>query len=246
MLNPSSKLAEVLQLNVHLLTILKRLEIKLGFEDKTIAEVCSSYKIDTSFFIEIIRFFIAKEQYTANSLVDFPVRTIIDYLKKTHIYYLNDRLPYIESMVDHLIVENPNRTDIVLVKKFFLSYHDEFHKHILREENEVFPYILTIEDAFISGKNLSEIVELVTTNPINKYAQEHDNVDEKLNDLKNILIKYLPPLQNENLVYNILFELFDLERDVKDHSLIEDKIMVPRVKVIEEYILNQLQKPISK
>jgi hypothetical protein len=48
---------------------------------------------------------------------------------------------------------------------------------------------------------------MIKANPISIYAQEHDNVDEKLNDLNNILIKYLPPLQNENTVYNILFEL---------------------------------------
>jgi len=241
MINQSTKLADVLHLNMHLLSILKRLQIKLGFRDKTIAEVCENYDIDTHFFVEIVRFFIAKEQFTTDNLHKFPVSIIIDYLRKTHSYYLKDRIPHIEILVDRLIAENPGRNDIILVKKFFASYHEEFYKHIMREEDTVFPYILTIEKAYNSGDDAKKYIELIKANRISKYAQEHDNVDEKLNDLNNILIKYLPPLQNENIVYNILFELFELERDVKDHSLIEDKILVPRVKEIEKAILSQSQ-----
>lgn len=246
MINQTTKLADVLHLNMHLLSILRRLEIKLGFRDQTIAEVCEQYHIDTPFFVEIVRFFLAKEQFTTDNLLKFPVSTIVEYLRKTHNYYLNDRIPHIEMLVDRLIADNPGRNDIVLVKKFFASYHEEFHKHIMREENNVFPYILTLEKAYHSKENTRQYLDLIKANHISIYAQEHDNVDEKLNDLNNILIKYLPPLQNENTVYNILFELFELERDVKDHSLIEDKILVPRVKEIEAAILNQNHKISAK
>jgi regulator of cell morphogenesis and NO signaling len=238
MLNPSTKMADVLHYNVHLLSVLKRLGIKLGFGEKTISQVCALYSIDSSFFTEIVRFFVSKEQFTPNSLANFPVGTIIHYLRKTHDYYLNDRLPYIESLVDKLILLNPDRQDIVLVKKFFASYHEEFYNHILREEKSVFPYIISLEKAYEEPGDKKQYIELISNNRIVKYVEIHDNVDEKLNDVKNILIKYLPPLRNEELVHSILFELFELERDVKDHSLIEDKILFPRVKNIEDNIVN--------
>jgi regulator of cell morphogenesis and NO signaling len=236
MLNPSTKMCDVLHYNVHLLSVLKRLGIKLGFADKTIAQVCAEYNIDKSFFIEIVQFFISKEKFIPNNLVEFSISTIIQYLSKTHSYYLSDKLPHIESLVDHLIVVNPDRQDIVLVKKFFASYHEEFYNHMMREEKQLFPYILSLESLPTEEQDKKAFVKNIKKNRIEKYV--HDNVDEKLNDLKNILIKYLPPLRNEDLIYSILHELFDLERDVKDHSLIEDKILFPRVKAMEEKLLS--------
>lgn len=73
--------------------------------------------------------------------------------------------------------------------------------------------------------------------PISNYADDHDNVEDKLFDLKNLVIKYLPPAQDYTLSNTILIELFRLERDLSDHSRIEDKVLVPKVAGIEEKIL---------
>jgi regulator of cell morphogenesis and NO signaling len=139
---------------------------------------------------------------------------------------------------------NYDRKDLALVKKFFISYHNEFTKHIEREEKEIFPYVMEIEKAMETGFADNVLLARIKKYPIKKYAKEHENVDEKVNDLYNILIKYLPPLPNEEIVYSILYELFDLERDVKDHSLIEDKILIPKVSELESNLLNKKKKAI--
>jgi regulator of cell morphogenesis and NO signaling len=87
------------------------------------------------------------------------VSTIVEYLRKTHKYYLNDRIPHIETLVDRLIADNPGRNDIVLVKKFFGSYHEEFYKHIMREEDNAFPYILKLEKAYNSKDDSRQYIE---------------------------------------------------------------------------------------
>ena len=42
---------------------------------------------------------------------------------------------------------------------------------------------------------------------------------------------------DSNVSQAILFELFRLEADLKDHARIEDKILVPKVKYMEKWIL---------
>lgn len=65
------------------------------------------------------------------------------------------------------------------------------------------------------------------------YEEEHDNMEEKLVDLKNIMIKYLPEPFNHETVNRIIAELFWLEKDLHDHARIEDKVLVPKVKELE-------------
>lgn len=59
-------------------------------------------------------------------------------------------------------------------------------------------------------------------------------MEDKMFDLKNIIIKYLPPNYNLNIGNALLTNLFLFEKDLKNHSRIEDKILFQRVKPIEK------------
>lgn len=238
MITQATKMADLLHYNIKLLSVFKRLGIKLGFQELTVAEVCKQYNIDTAFFLEITRFFLTKEQFTTESLSDFTISTIVNYLKKTHEYYSSYTFPLLSSLIEKLIASNYERKDLTLIRKFFNSYQSEFIKHLDKEEQDVFPYVLEIEKACLLKKYNGELIKLVKEKTINQYAKDHDNIDEKLNDLRNIFIKYLLPLANEDIIHSILFELYDLEMDVKDHAMIEDKILFPRVSALEQLILN--------
>jgi regulator of cell morphogenesis and NO signaling len=73
---------------------------------------------------------------------------------------------------------------------------------------------------------------------IQSFEKEHTNVDEKLFDLKNIIIKYLEPNYAHRICNDFLYELFQFERDLTDHARIEDKILVPKVMRIENELKN--------
>jgi regulator of cell morphogenesis and NO signaling len=55
-------------------------------------------------------------------------------------------------------------------------------------------------------------------------------------DLKNIIIKYLPPNYDLNIGNSLLASLFMFEKDLKNHSRIEDKILIPKVRQLEKMI----------
>ncbi len=71
------------------------------------------------------------------------------------------------------------------------------------------------------------------------YEAEHDEIDEKLFDLKNILIKYINGDFDQATVNEIIFELFRLEKDIKDHSRIENNILMPLVAEMEKSLTLQ-------
>jgi regulator of cell morphogenesis and NO signaling len=234
------KMADVIHRNYMVLQILPRFGINLGFGDKTIEEVCRDQGIHLNFFLDMLNSYLDKAYFPKKHLQGFSVLLIIEYLKKAHEDYLNTKLPRLEEFI--LLVtgeKHQKNTDYAkLLKDFFNNYKKEFIHHIKREEEHVYPYILKIEESFRLRKPGPEIVNAIRNYSIVDYANEHDNIEDKLFDLKNIIIKYLPSPVNNLACNELLIELFSLERDLNDHARIEDKIMVPKVQNMEKWLLD--------
>jgi regulator of cell morphogenesis and NO signaling len=55
----------------------------------------------------------------------------------------------------------------------------------------------------------------------------HDNIGDKLSDLTNIIIKYLPAEIMPNERIGVWFDLAQLSKDLDKHAIIEEKILIP-------------------
>lgn len=230
------KLANVVFNNYHLLPVINRFGIRLGFGDITVAEVCKEKKINENFFLDIINAFHNTEYFPESEFQTFSPALIIDYLQRTHHYYLTWVLPKMENQLEKLILSSKGHEDnLKLIRIFFLKYKSELLLHIMDEEESIFPYVLRINEALEKGLPVSEEDNLRS---IEAYEEEHSDVDEKLNDLKNLVVKFLSAEYDDNLCNDFLITLFRFERDLIDHARIEDKILVPIVTRIEKLVKN--------
>jgi regulator of cell morphogenesis and NO signaling len=233
------KMADVILHNYQLLPVISRFGIRMGFGEKTVQEVCLEYDFNSDFFVEITNSFIDDEYIPQTDLKSFPVSLIVYYLHKTHEYYLEEKVPEIESMINEMVkCSEGDKNKRKLVGDFFLEYKKELTNHILREEEKVQPYVLEIESAFNNNSLPADLFKKIKKYSIEDFASEHDNVVEKLNDLKNIIIKYLPPCTNMSLSNKILIELFRLEKDLNAHARLEDKVLIPKVFRMEQILLD--------
>ena len=240
-ITPTTKLADALHENILLLPVLNRFDIHLGFGNKTVEQVCLEHHINVQFFLEIVNSFLDTEYFPKSGLKTFPIRLIIDYIIRSHTYYIKFKFPQIKNMISKLI-ENANlenKKSYELIQNFFNEYADEFVEHTDKEEKDVHPYVLTIDEAYQKKEITKEIISRVKKDSIKHYVDDHDNVEDKLFDLKNLIIKYLPPANDYTLSNAILYELFRLERDLNDHARIEDKVLVPKVQLLEKQILGK-------
>jgi regulator of cell morphogenesis and NO signaling len=233
----STKMSDIIRTNYHLLPVINRFGIRLGFKDKTVAQICKANDINETFFLAILNTFHNEEYFPESELLSFSPILIIEYLKKTHQYYLEYVLPKIEKLLKQLISHcSTDCQDIQLINIFYKKYKGELLHHIENEEKTVFPYALQLTEAY-EKKSLKLPVELLKFS-IRLFEKEHTNVDIKLNDLKNLVIKYLNPVYNINDCNEFLFTLFRFEKDIKDHARIEDKIFVPKIIEIENSLKN--------
>jgi regulator of cell morphogenesis and NO signaling len=238
---PEMKMAEVIHLNYQLLPIISRFGIQLGFGDKTIIQVCRDHSLDVEFFLEILNSYHDSKYFPRKHLQGFPMKLLLDYLRKSHDYYLRIKIPQLEQLLEQLSgpVNDPGSKSFDLIDKFFREYKEELSEHIKHEEEKVYPYVYEVEEAFRKKIQPPELIQKIRDYSIDDYESEHDNVEDELFDLKNIIIKYLPQPADTDLCHSILIELFRLEADLKDHARIEDKVLVPKVRFMEKWIIDQ-------
>jgi regulator of cell morphogenesis and NO signaling len=234
-----TKMAEVIHLDYRLIPIISRFCIEYGFGNKTVSEVCADHEINVWFFLEIINSYHNPEYFPKKQLQNFNAQLIIRYLSNTHSYYLNTKVPEIEGCIDEMEkkASEENQKNIKLLNDFFKKYKNELKKHLDREEQNIFPYIISLENALSNKSSDKNLISIIKTEPIEKYERSHDDVEVKLGDLKNLIIRYLPPVLCKELCQKLLTELFRLEADLENHSRIEDKVLVPKVKLLEQKIL---------
>lgn len=227
-------MSDLIHQNYEVLTVLRRFNVKLGFADKTIEEVCKIHTINPDFFVEIVNSFNDVDYFPQNKLKDHDVEDILFYLKSTHDYYLTKKIPEIEERIKSLEFSSNNIKNKALIENFFEEYKNEFSKHVQREEERIYPYIIELDKALKTNKAKLEFNEGKKEYSIFEYQEEHEDVEEKLYDLKNIIIKYLPSPINPEGYSSILVKLFKLENDINEHSRIEEKVIIPKVTEMEK------------
>ena len=219
------KMADLISADNELLSILQRTGVQLGFGESTVADVCSRYKLSTELFLMICNIYSFRDyEINVESLCADDLQHVTNYLRASHIYYKSVCFPQIHNKI-HKLVEGLDDINRRLIDKFYDDYDAEVTNHFAFEENIVFPYIDSL---------LSKGKEREADFTISKFEENHNYIGEKLNDLKNIIIKYLPVEYSSPIRFEILKDIYDVENDLQKHSLIENKLLVSLVEKIEK------------
>jgi regulator of cell morphogenesis and NO signaling len=239
-ITPTMKMANVIIQNHHLLAIIDRFGIKLGFGEKTVRQVCKEYNITVDFFLEIVNTFNNPDFFTKPNMDSFPLSLIVDYLRKAHDFYLNVKVPEIRILINRMLDTENNeiKKAVLLISNLFDDYALQLKQHIEKEDTVVYPYVLILEQAY-ETKDITDLeLFLIKHNfKIDEYARNHDDIEEKLYDIKSLIIKYITPDNNYVSSFKVLGQLAHLEDDINDHSRMENKVLIPRVKKMEELLI---------
>ena len=218
-----AKLAELIAGDRKLLQLLPRFGIALGFGDRSVEEVCRMNHVGTELFLTIC------EIYSDSSFKPLPktlhhadMSGLLPYLKASHQYYLNERFPHLEEHLQRIIEACGTKYGPML-RHFYDEYKREVMRHIqFYEEEVVFPYI----EALRNGQRPD-------TYQIEEFRHNHTNIQDVLDDMMNILLKYLPGdiLPKERI--EISLDIMELSDDLNRHSLIEDHLLIPYVESLE-------------
>jgi len=234
-IHSNMKMSDLVKADFELLAVLQRLKIPFGFKDKSIQAVCREEGIDLNFFLSLAKWFHERDFFPGETLMNHPVKWLVKYLRSTHSCYIDYQIPRIESEI--VLIENTDQSssrNMKLMLNFFREYINEFTTHIELEEKTIFPYILQLEENLAKEQPDSDFLKKIRNYTIRDFLGEHSDIEEKLTDLRNILLKYLAPPSDNCLFTNVLIEIFRLGNDLRDHTILEENVLIPQVINLEK------------
>jgi len=214
LLTPSLKMAELLSISPVLPGVLVRMGIPFGFGDETVEEVCRRHGIDSETFLLLCSVHAFDSLPPKEQIRRADLKDVLKYLRQSHAYYMEVAMKELTAALVAL-TEPCDERHKSIIRKFFTDYKEELFRHLEYEESVVFPQA----EAALGHDTLTP----------DDYDEHHTHVEEKLEDLKNLVMKYMPSACAQEDIFRALSCIFSLQEDLSRHILVEDGILVPIV-----------------
>lgn len=220
------KMADLLDSHISILGVFGRMGLSFGFGEASVEEVCRRASIDPNAFLLICKAY-ALEGYrpTSEELHQADLMDVVKYLRLSHDYYLRTLLTSLAEAMDKMSRPCDERSRSTL-KKFFYDYKEELARHFEYEDEKVFPYV----ESFLSGGPDCRFTA-------GEFSDTHESVEEKLEDLKSLVVKYMPQECDPQYRQVAILYLFSLGQDVEKHIVLEDTILAPMLAPKERTVL---------
>lgn len=216
----NDKMISLIKDNYNLLQSLGSFGITLGFGDKTVRETCEDNGVDTYTFLAVVNFAVNGERdYENDERLSVP--TLLHYLKASHEYFLGFQMPFIRRELEESVDEKDNLGMLIL--RFYDEYAREISKHMKHEEKMLFPYV----ESLLQGKQNKDY-------SMDVFLRQHSQAEQKLGELKTLIIKYLPgDVKRNNKMLAALHDVFNNEEWLATHQMVEERIFVPAVRRLQ-------------
>jgi len=216
------QMTELVDRDFHLLGLLSRCGIDERFGDRSVEQVCEAAGFDPDTFLLLCEVY-SSTDFRPNSemLRACRVKDILQYLHQSHDYYVNRSLVDLASALEALTAPcTPTQKQVI--HRFYSDYRTEMQRHFDMEEKTVIPYVRNL---LLGFRN--------TSYTIDRFEENHAQIHETLSDLKNLIMKSLPEICDNELRFKVLQSIFILEQDLYHHTCIEDDVLVPVVRMLE-------------
>ena len=227
MYSPNDKMADLMCSQPQVLQLISRFKLPHGVGEKTIQEVCAQCQVHTNTFLTLVNYKTGNEQEINFENLSLP--TLMNYLRLSHEHFFNFSLPMLRRKLIEAINYSLSDSKIpILIIRFFDEYVNEVSLHMQHENEQLFPYV----EKLLAGEKTDGF-------DIEIFAHQHRAIDDqhiadKLTELKNLIVKYYPQQEENDLLFSALYDLFNVEQSLDRHCSFEDEILLPAVRQLEK------------
>ena len=227
----TDQMSDLISDDYRMLQIITRFGIKLGFGDQSIGKTCEESNVDTDTFLAVVNYIKDAGRAHVNEMSEsVNLRDLLKYLKNSHQYFVDFRLPSIRRKLIEAIDCSTRNQVAFLILKFYDEYALEVSRHMEYENTHVHPYVECLLQGKKPGSTFQEL--------ISEHEGNHANIEKSIAELKSIIIKYSPGEGNAQLLNDVLMDIYMIEEDLLSHCRLEDTLFTECVKKLEKDVMD--------
>ncbi len=168
---------------------------------------------------------------------EFKLHSVIDYLERSHRFYLQVWIPEITHLLEHLVRQSGFAHPMLrMLPAYWRSHRLELQNHFRMEDTGLFPYAKKLALRMKNNACIRCFTEDLLNYSLEDFIHHHVDENRELNEIRALLEKYIRDDQHE-FPYSILFRKLRLfSEDLALHTFIEDEILCKALKNYEKQL----------
>lgn len=199
---------------------------------KTLAKVCKDKGIDREQLEKELHLAEVSTKLPSQDYNSWDLGFLADYIVQTHHKYVIKAIPLIFEYSQRVAkVHGTEHPETVEAAAIFLKIMDELNKHMMKEENVLFPYIKQLAASTVTAP---QPPFGTVQNPIRMMEHEHDIVGVWMADIRKVTNNYTLPADACNSFRYAYAKLQEFEEDLHQHIHLENNILFPKAILMEQ------------
>lgn len=162
---------------------------------------------------------------------------LINHIVQKHHTFCRQEVSRLEPLLAKVsAVHGVNHPEVHLLKSVFSGLSKELSRHLVKEEQTLFPYIAKMEEAVSRRMPFPRPPFGTVQNPVQMMVLEHDNAGAALREMRKLSGDYQLPADACGS-YSALYEgMKSFESDMHQHVHLENNVLFPRAVAMEDSI----------
>lgn len=168
--------------------------------------------------------------FSGGSLAD-----LIEHIVAKHHAFVKQELPRIQQLLKKVTaVHGSNHAELGEIHGIFQEVSAELDSHMMKEEQVLFPHIVTLENTVVAGRPAPRPPFGSVSNPVHMMELEHDSAGAALKQISTLSGNYTAPNDACFSYKTVYSALKEFEADLHQHIHLENNILFPRAIKLEQ------------
>jgi len=198
---------------------------------KPLEQACGEAGITTAELLAQLR---VERPNTERDWASASASELIRHIEQKHHAYVREEVPRLAKLLAKVrSVHGARHPELERVERVFAATAGELTRHMLKEEQILFPYIERMEQALASGAEPPPAFFGSVANPIQMMMQEHEAAGDSFAELRQRTENYTVPADGCVSYRTAYAALAEFEADLHQHVHLENNILFPRAIELE-------------